>query len=70
MRRNEEYKKKIVSMQEAAKQIRSGDFVGVGLGIGACSSEMFDAVLDRWEELKDVTISDTVPCTSIQALRS
>ncbi len=61
MRLNEEYKKKVVSMQEAAKQIRSGDFVGVGLAIGACSSEMFDAVLDRWEELKGVMISDSVP---------
>ena len=60
MRMNEEYKKKLVSMQEAAKQIRSGDFIAVGLGIGACSPQMYDAVLDRWEELKDVTISDTV----------
>ena len=61
MRLNEEYKKKVVSMQEAARQIRSGDFVGVGLAIGACSSEMFDTVLDRWEELKGVMISDSVP---------
>ena len=58
---NEEYKKKMVSMEVAAKQIRSGDFVGVGLAIGACSPEMFDAILERWEELKDVTICDTIP---------
>jgi 4-hydroxybutyrate CoA-transferase len=61
MRWNEEYKKKMVSMEEAAKQIGSGDFVGVGLAIGACSPDMFDAIFERWEELKGVTISDTVP---------
>lgn len=58
---NEQYKKKLVSLEEAAKQIKSGDFVGVGLGAGACSPDFFHAVLDRWEELKNVTISDTVP---------
>jgi 4-hydroxybutyrate CoA-transferase len=57
----EEYKKKTVSLEEAAKQVQSGDFVGTGLAIGACSPDMFDAILDRWEEVKDVTICDSVP---------
>ncbi|MGA2939536.1 MAG: acetyl-CoA hydrolase/transferase C-terminal domain-containing protein [Syntrophobacteraceae bacterium] len=57
----EEYKRKTVSFEEAARQIRSGDFVGVGLGIGACSAAMYDAILDRWQELTNVTISDTIP---------
>ena len=57
----EDYKKKLVSFEEAAKQIRSGEMVGIGLGIGACSPAMFDAILDRWQELKDVTINDSVP---------
>ncbi len=35
MRLNEEYRKKVVSMQEAAKQIRSGDFVHFHNGLGA-----------------------------------
>lgn len=61
MRWKEEYKKKVVSLEEAAKQIRSGDFVGIGLAIGACSPDMLEAILDCWEELKNVTISDTVP---------
>ncbi|OPY88804.1 MAG: Succinyl-CoA:coenzyme A transferase [Smithella sp. PtaU1.Bin162] len=56
-----EYKKKIVTMQEAARYIRSGDFVSTGLAIGACSPAMFDVILDRQRELKNVTISDTVP---------
>lgn len=56
----EDYKKKLVSFEETAKQIRSGETVGIGLGIGACSPAMFDAILDRWQELKDVTINDSV----------
>ncbi|MEN6318922.1 MAG: acetyl-CoA hydrolase/transferase C-terminal domain-containing protein [Syntrophaceae bacterium] len=57
----EEYKKKVVSFAEAAKQIKSGDFVGIGLAIGACSPAMFDAILDRWKELEGVRICDSVP---------
>ena len=57
----EEYKKKVVSFAEAAKQVKSGDFVGIGLAIGACSPAMFDAILDRWKELKGVRICDSVP---------
>jgi 4-hydroxybutyrate CoA-transferase len=57
----EEYQRKTASLEGAAKQIRSGDFVGIGLGIGACSPDMFDAILGRGDELKNVTISDTVP---------
>ncbi len=56
----EDYKKKLVSFEEAAKQIRSGEMVGIGLGIGACSPAMFDGILDRWPELKEVTINDSV----------
>ena len=56
----EEYKKKVVSFAEAAKQIKSGDFVGIGLAIGSCSPAMFDAILDRWKELKGVRICDSV----------
>lgn len=56
-----EYKKKMTTMEGAAKYIRSGDFISTGLAIGACSPAMFDAILDRQKELKNVTISDTVP---------
>ena len=55
-----DYRKKMVSFAEAAKQVKSGDFVGIGLGIGACSPDMYHAILDRWEELQGVKISDTV----------
>lgn len=56
----EDYKKKVVSLTEAAKQIKSGELVGVGLAIGACSPPMYDAILDRWQELKNVIINDSV----------
>lgn len=56
----EEYNKKIVTMKEAAKKIKSGDFIGVGMGIGACSSDMYDAILDRADELKGVRVCDCV----------
>jgi 4-hydroxybutyrate CoA-transferase len=56
----DDYKKKIVSFEEAAKQVKSGDFIGIGLGIGACSPAMYEAILNRWEELKGVKISDAV----------
>ena len=56
----DEYKRKVVSMKEAAKMVQSGDFIGIGLGTGSCTTDMFDAILDRWQELKGVRISDTV----------
>jgi len=56
----EEYKSKFVSFEEAAKQVKSDDFIGTGLATGACSPKMYDAILDRGAELKNVTISDSV----------
>lgn len=56
----EDYSKKVVSMKEAAQQIKSGDVVGVALGIGACSTQMYDTILDRHEELRGVWILDAV----------
>lgn len=55
------YKSKIVSLEEAAKQVKSGDFVGTGLTPGSCSPDMFHAILDRWKELKGVEICDSLP---------
>ena len=56
----DEYAKKVVSMEEAAKQVKSGDVVTTALGIGACSGPMYDAILNRHEELKGVRILDAV----------
>ncbi len=57
----EQYNEKIVSFEEAAKQVKSGDFVGTGLALGSCSPEMFHAILDRWQELERVQIGDSLP---------
>jgi 4-hydroxybutyrate CoA-transferase len=59
------YQKKLVSMEAAAKQVKSGDTIGVALGISACSADMYHAILNRHEELRDVNILDAVqvrPC--------
>jgi 4-hydroxybutyrate CoA-transferase len=57
----EEYKKKVVSMEEMAKQIKSGDQVATGLALGNCTPGVYHAILDRAGELKDVRILDAVP---------
>ena len=62
----DDYKRKLVSFGEAARQVRSGDFICMGLGIGGPSPAMYEAILERWQELRNVTISDTVvvrPCS-------
>lgn len=60
-----DYKKKLISIEDAAKKIQNGDVIATPLACGACSVDMYDAILDRHEELKDVKILDTVqvrPC--------
>lgn len=56
----EHYRKNLVSFQEAAGKVQSGDFVGIALGVGACTAPMYEAILDRHEELSGVVISDAV----------
>ncbi len=56
----EDYQRKLVSYEEAAKQIRSGDFIGIPLGVGMCSNNLLDAILDRHEELENVIICDCI----------
>lgn len=56
----EHYRNNQVSFKEAASLVKSGDFVGIALGVGACTPPMYEAILDRHEELTGVVISDTV----------
>ncbi|OPY07020.1 MAG: Succinyl-CoA:coenzyme A transferase [Syntrophaceae bacterium PtaB.Bin095] len=61
----DEYRKKCVSMEEAAKQVKSGDTVVTALGIAANSADMYHAILNRHAELRGVNIIDAVqvrPC--------
>lgn len=57
----DEYKRKMVSKEEMAKQIKSGDFIMNGLGLGAPTPGLIQAILDRAGELKDVVMCDAVP---------
>ncbi|MGV8078755.1 MAG: acetyl-CoA hydrolase/transferase family protein [Syntrophales bacterium] len=57
----EDYKKKCVSVEEMAKQIKSGDSIMNGLALNAPTPRVVQAILDRAEELRDVVICDAVP---------
>ncbi|MBU2514644.1 4-hydroxybutyrate CoA-transferase [bacterium] len=50
------YQEKLVTHEEAAKSIKSGDTISVP---GACAVpyKLLNAVGDRWEELEDVTVA-------------
>jgi 4-hydroxybutyrate CoA-transferase len=53
-----EYRDRVVSFEQAAKQIRSGDTVATALALGAWSIEMVHAILNRYKELEGVTLMD------------
>ena len=57
----DDYKRKLVSKEEMAKRIQSNDLIMTGLGLGNCSPGIYHAILDRWEELRNVRIMDAVP---------
>ncbi len=56
----DEYNSKKTSYDEAAKCVKSGDFISTPLAVGACSGQMLDAIIERHEELQDVIISDSL----------
>lgn len=56
----DDYKRKLISMEGAAETVRSGDVVATALGIGACSADFYQALLNRHSELQGVRFIDTV----------
>ena len=58
---NDEYKDKVVSVEEAVKKVKSGDVVGFGLSLGSPTAYVVEALLNRANELKGVRIIDAVP---------
>lgn len=56
----EDYKRKLISFTEAAQMVQSGDFISTALGVGSCSPQFFEAVLNRGDELEHVMIMDSL----------
>jgi len=52
---------KLVSLEEMARQIRSGDIVGTTMGVSECSPDVYEAILGRAGELRGVKILSAVP---------
>jgi 4-hydroxybutyrate CoA-transferase len=55
-----EYRKKLISIEELAGKIESGDTVTLGLCVSGPSGQVVDAILDRNQELENVRICDVV----------
>jgi 4-hydroxybutyrate CoA-transferase len=53
-----EYRDKVVSFEQAAKLIKSGDTVATALALGAWSIELVHAILNRYKELESVRLMD------------
>ena len=54
-----EYKKKLISADEAAAMVKDGDKIHFGLGCGSVV-DIDKALAERAEELKNITIASTV----------
>jgi len=58
-------RRRLFQWKKRQKQIKSGDTVITALGIGACSADMYHAILNRHKELQGVNMMDAVqvrPC--------
>lgn len=56
----ETYKSRLVSMEEAAKAIKSGDTIYTALGMGEPSLRMVNSIIARKDELRDVRVFSNV----------
>jgi len=56
----EDYQKKLISIEDFAKMIKSGDNIATGLGLGGVSVDIHNALLNRADELENVTWGDAV----------
>ena len=55
----EEYKKKLITAEQAAQMIKTGDRLHFGLGCGSIV-DIDKAIAERADELKDITVISTV----------
>jgi len=65
----EEYKKKLVSVEDAAAQIKSGDIVMMSAG-PSTPVDIISAIAKRYKELKDVTICSGLLMTPLDYLQA
>lgn len=56
----EAYRKKVISYEDFAKMIKSGDNIATGLGLGGVTPAVHNAVLARADDLENVTWGDAV----------
>ncbi len=54
------YESKRITAEQFPDLIQNGDFINNALGPGAASRDIFDALVDRYEEFQDVTYCDNV----------
>lgn len=56
----DDYARKTVSVEEMAKHVKSGDFIMLGLALGSPTPRVIHAILDRADEVRNVTICDAL----------
>lgn len=56
----EEYKRKLISFEEAARLVQDGDFISTALGATGVSPEFYEALLDRYAEVRGVKVMDSL----------
>ncbi len=54
------YRDKLITNEEAASKIQSHDVIALGLGLGGVSHHLLNPIIDRGDELENVTINDAV----------
>lgn len=54
------YDRKLISLDEMASKIKSGDTITIGFGVSGPSGQLTDAILERNQELENVRICDVV----------
>lgn len=55
-----DYDNKLISLDELAAKINSGDTISIGFGVSGPSAQVTDAILERYKELENVRICDVV----------
>lgn len=63
----DDYQRKLVSLKEAAAQVKSGDNLGLSAG-PSCPTDLMNAIADRYEELEDVSVVSGILMSGLKHL--